>query len=125
MGSSSSNSSTSSSTDKRVVTDSGIGVSGNKNTITVESVDKEIVGKALDTVQISDALNADSFNALLKAADGLFNRGEGLINRTQTAIADAYAQAQDNTKSTIDNRTVIVLGIAAAGVATAYAMRKK
>lgn len=125
MGSSSSNASSSTAIDRRVVTDSGIGVSGDSNVISVTSVDPTIVQAALDTVTANDALQSGNFNSLLNVADKLFNQGQNLIGQTQKAVADAYSQAQTDAKSTIDNRTIVVLGVAAAGVAAAYALRKK
>ncbi len=125
MGSSSSTTSKTAQTDQRIANDSGIAVSGSDNAITVTTLDEGIVNKALDTVQVADAINADTFNSLLKVADGLFTKGEKLIGQTQSAVADAYSQAQTDAKSTIDNRTIVVLGVAAAGVAAAYALRKK
>ncbi len=81
--------------------------------------------KALETVQMSDAISGQGFDKLLTAAESLFNKGEKMIGQTQTAVLDAYQQAQDNTKSTIDNRTVIVLGVAAAATVGIFALRKK
>lgn len=130
MGSSSSNATATTNTDRRIVNESGIvstsdlNVKGNQNVITVESLDAGIVNKALDTVQINDALGAKGFDSLLNAADKLFTQGQNLIGQTQTAVADAYRTAKDTEKSTIDNRTIVVLGVAAAAVGV-YAMRKK
>ncbi len=125
MGSSSSNASTTNNTDRRLVTgEKSVGVNGSDNTVTVQSVDAEIVGKALETVQVNDALGQEGFSKLLTVAENLFNKGESLIGQTQSAVADAYSQAQTDAKSTIDNRTIIVLGVAAAAVGIA-AMRKK
>ncbi len=89
MGSSSSNASSSTSIDRRVVTDSGIGVSGDSNVISVQSVDPTIVQAALDTVQTNDALQSGNFNSLLNVADKIFNQGQNLIGQTQKAVADA------------------------------------
>lgn len=130
MGSSSSNATSTTNTDRRIVNESGIvttsdlSVKGNQNVVTVNSLDEGIVNKALDTVQINDALGAQGFNNLLSAADKLFTQGQNLIGQTQTAVADAYKTAQDSAKSTIDNRTVVVLGVAAAAVGI-FALRKK
>ncbi len=125
MGSSSSNASTTNNADKRVVTAAGsVGVSGDKNVITVNSLDEGIVTKALETVQVNDALGQEGFSKLLAVAENLFNKGEGLIGQTQAAVADAYSQAQTDAKSTIDNRTIVVLGVAAAAVGI-FALRKK
>jgi hypothetical protein len=136
MGSSSSNASSSTSIDRRVVTSSGIGVSGDSNVISVQSVDPTIAQAAFDTVKTNDALmsgnlntivnaGSDGFDKLVSTAEKLFTQGQNLIGQTQSAVADAYSKAQNDAKSTIDNRTIVVLGVAAAGVAAAYALRKK
>ncbi len=125
MGSSSSTSSKTDQIDRRIVNESGVANSGDSNSVTINALDGGIVKAALDTVQVSDALSAQSLDKLLQVAEGLFTGGERLIGQTQAAVADAYSQAQTDAKSTIDNRTIVVLGVAAAGVAAAYALRKK
>ncbi len=125
MGSSSSNASSTNNIDRRLVTGEGsLGVAGDGNTVTVNSLDEGIVTKALETVQVNDALGQEGFSKLLTVAENLFNQGQGLIGQTQAAVADAYSQAQTDAKSTIDNRTIVVLGVAAAAVGI-FALRKK
>lgn len=125
MGKSSSNAATTTNTDKRLVTgENSLGVSADNSTVTVNTLDDGIVNEALKTVQISDAISADGFGKLLNVAESLFNQGQNLIGQTQSAVAQAYSQAQTDAKSTIDNRTVIVLGVAAAAVGI-FALRKK
>lgn len=125
MGKSSSNAATTNNTDKRLVTGEGsLGVSADNSSVTVNMLDGGIVSEALKTVQISDAISADGFGKLLNVAETLFNQGQNLIGQTQSAVAQAYSQAQTDAKSTIDNRTVIVLGVAAAAVGI-FALRKK
>lgn len=117
MGSKSSSKQSSSNYDNRVAVQDGIGLSySSGNTINVETLDAEIVGKALDSVNVSNALNSDNFTKLLDVQKDMFNTSQGLIGQTQQAVADAYSQAQTDAKGTIDNRTMIVLGIAAAAV---------
>lgn len=125
MGKSSSNATTTTNTDKRLVTGEGsLGVSADNSSVTLNMLDGGIVSEALKTVQISDAISADGFGKLLNVAESLFNQGQNLIGQTQSAVAQAYSQAQTDSKSTIDNRTVIVLGVAAAAVGM-FALRKK
>lgn len=125
MGSSSSNASSTNNIDRRLVTGEGsLGVAGDSNVVTVNSLDEGIVTKALETVQVNDALGQEGFSKLLTVAENLFNQGQGLIGQTQAAVADAYSQAQTDAKSTIDNRTIVVLGVAAAAVGI-FAIRKK
>lgn len=125
MGSSSSNASSTNNIDRRLVTGEGsLGVAGDSNVVTVNTLDGGIVTEALKTVQINDALGQEGFSKLLTVAQDLFNQGQGLIGQTQAAVADAYSQAQTDAKSTIDNRTIVVLGVAAAAVGI-FAIRKK
>lgn len=121
----STNATTTNNTDKRLVTgESSIGISADDSSVTLNMLDGGIVNEALKTVQINDALGADGFNKLLAVAENLFNQGQNLIGQTQKSVADAYSQAQIDTKSTIDNRTIVVLGVAAAAVGV-FALRKK
>jgi hypothetical protein len=138
--SSSSSSNTTNNYDKRVVTNDGFGLSGDANQVELTTnnttnvldagVIKEAfafsgdtVGRALDSIDASNATLGDGYGALIEAADNLFNRGENLIGQTQKAVADAYGQAQADKNGTIDNRTIIVL--AAVGAAAVFALRKK
>lgn len=125
--------SSSAQSDRRLTLNSGaVGVSGDGNTLTV--TDGGTVARALDTVDRSNALQGEAldtllntqgqgFQRLLEAADSLFDRGQALIGQTQSAVADAYGQAQANKSGTIDNRTLIVLAVAA-GAAFVLTNRK-
>ena len=114
-GSDSSSSQSSSNQDNRVAVQDGIGLSASSgNVISVTTVDAEVVGKALDSVNVSNALNSDNFTKLLDVQKDMFNTSQGLIGQTQKSVADAYAQAQTEAKGTIDNKTIMVLGVAAA-----------
>lgn len=144
-GGDSESSQSSSNYDQRVAVQDGIGLSGSSgNTISVQTVDAQIVGKALDSVNVSNALGADNFSKLLKTSGDMFgqslksnesvysqslnamtkvfNEGQGLIGQTQKAVADAYSMAQNDKAGTIDNRTIIVLAVA--GAAALVAMNK-
>ena len=122
----STNQTTTSNTDKRIaVGDGGLAVSADKSTVSVNVMDGGIVKDALNMVDHSNVINGQSFDNLLAVATDLFDKGQNLIGQTQQAVADAYSKAQTDAKSTIDNRTIIVLGVAAAGVATAFALRKR
>lgn len=89
------------------VTAGTVGISGSGNAVNI--TDGGIVARSLDTV---DKVVGTGFTELLDTA-------EGLIGRTQTLVADAYAQADANKSQTIDNRTLIVLALAAAAVLVA------
>jgi hypothetical protein len=80
------------------------------------------VSRALETV---DSTLNDGFNRLLDISQGLFAYGGDLIDQTQQTVAGAYADAQNTAKGTIDNRTIIVLALAAAGTFAAVMILKK
>lgn len=123
--SSSSSASTTTNQDNRVAVQDGIGLSNSSgNAINITTVDGQIVGRALDTVDLNNATLGEGFESLLSAADNLFNRGENLIGQTQKAVADAYGQAQINAAGTIDNRTIIVLAVAAGAAVIALSRSK-
>lgn len=122
-GGSNSSSSTTTNIDQRLaVGDGGAGISGNNSSIVI--TDGGIVSRALDTVDVANATNADSFGALLEASTKLFDRGESLISQTQKSVADAYASAQNTKAGTIDNKTMIVFAVVAAG-AFAFSRRAR
>jgi hypothetical protein len=91
-------------------------------TINNTTTDAALFSRALNTVDLSNATNAEGFTQLLDAAGNLFDRGEGLIGQTQKSVADAFSQAQNDKAGTIDNRTIIVLAVA--GAAALFAFRK-
>lgn len=121
--------------DQRVAVQDGIGLSAsNGNTINVQAMDAEVVGKALDSVNLATVQGGENYTALLDVSEGMFgksmdamtkvfNEGQGLIGQTQKAVADAYGQAQNDKAGTIDNRTIIVLAVA--GAAALVAMNHK
>lgn len=110
--------------DKRMAVGNGaIGASSENSTVSITTTDSGIVSRALDSVDVASATTAQGFDALLNAADKLFNRGQNLIGQTQQAVAEAYQQAQTTKQATIDNRTLIVLAVA--GAAAVVAMKRK
>lgn len=112
-GGSSSSSTTTTNIDKRLaVGDGGIGNTGDN--VSVNVTDGGIVSRALDTIDLSNATNADGFGKLLEASTRLFDRGENLIGQTQKGVADAYASAQAQKTGSIDNKTIIILAVAGA-----------
>jgi hypothetical protein len=139
MGSRSNSKQATTNNDNRVAVDSGLGLSAssknvlgglglnldksNANTFSINTSDPAIVTRALNSVDVANAGMSDGFTKLLDAAGSLFDRGETLIGRTQTAVADAYGRAQTDTKGGIDQRTMIVLAVAGAA-ALAFSRRK-
>lgn len=112
----------------------------------IQALDREIVNRALDTVAASDATNGEGFSRLLGVADKLFantndttfgilGAAERMFNRTTdtaSSMAGRYTQdvmqgvsqtTADRTGS-IDQKTMIVLGVAGAVALVAINMRK-
>lgn len=143
----SSSSSTTNNYDKRNAVQDGIGLSGDGSSVTVTNniTDAGIVSRALDSLDLGNANNAQGFGKLLDAsgellgtitssqasgfdkligvAADMWNQGQNLIGTTQKSVADAYSTAQSDKAGAIDNRTLIVLAVAAAA-ALAFMNRK-
>lgn len=104
-------------TDKRMVVDTGVGISSESSTVNVTTLDAGIVNKALDTIRQNDAGLGEGFTKLLGLAEMLFKDGSDLIESTQTAslaqLETINSAANDKTGA-IDQKTIIVLGIAGA-----------
>lgn len=126
---------------RNAVGNGGFGITGDGSSINstsntyIQSVDREIVSRALDSVDISSAENRQGFESLLEQSGGMFeklvdtgremfNTTQGLIGQTQQSVADAYSMAQTDAKGTIDNRTIIVLALAGVAVVVLMAQRK-
>lgn len=143
--SSSAQSSTTNNLDNRVAVQDGIGLSnssGNAITITDagatgKALDATVatvrdalgfsgntVSRAFDSVEVANATLDSGYSKLIDAATEVFDRGQSLIGQTQKAVADAYGQAQADTKGTIDNRTIIVLAVAGVVAAIFFARGK-
>ena len=111
--------------DQRNAVQDGIALSGSSgNAVTLNVTDGGIVTKALDSINLNNATNAEGFESLLSAAESLWQRGEKLIGQTQQSVADAYMTAQPEAKGTLDNRTIAVIAVAGAA-ALAFASRRK
>lgn len=130
-GSRSSSAQSTSNIDRRIAVQDGIGISGDSNALelitntTTNVLDggaikgafettESTVSRALDSVDVSNATLGQGYDRLLGAAERLFDRGGELIGQTQKSVADAYVRAQDTSRGTIDNRTIIVLAVAGA-----------
>lgn len=114
------------STDTRGVADNGsVLITGSNNALNIESVDSEIAKAAFDFAAASDASAAEGFDKLLQVAGDVFDRGQSMIGLTQQSVLDAYAQAEADKSKTIDNRTIIILALAAAGALVLVKIGKK
>lgn len=126
-GSSSSTASTTTNVDKRLALEQGIAISSDQSTVNVQALDAGIVEKALDTVSIADASNAQGFNSLLSLADKFITGAGDVIKTTQaTTLAQvgALGTAQNDARGTIDQKTMIVLAVAGVGALWAFNRKK-
>lgn len=103
--------SSSTATDKRLVTgesSAGTSIDANRSTVAVTNnvTDGGIVSRALDSIDLANATQGEGFSRLIDA-------GESLIGQTQKHVADAYASATTEKAGTIDNKTLMILGVAA------------
>lgn len=138
-GGGSSSSQASSNYDNRVAVQDGIGLSASNNNsvsttnqswLNITTTDAGVVSRGLDTVDkttagafelVNDALGfgESSFSKLLEAQQNMFNRGEAMIGQTQQFAADAYSQAHADKGGTIDQRTMIIMGVVAVAAVVA------
>lgn len=126
-GSSSSTASTTTNTDKRIAIQDGIGISSDTSTVNVQTLDAGIVNKALDTVSVADASNAQGFTQLLSLADKFMQGAGEIITTTQAttmAQVGALSTAQNDSRGTIDQKTMIALAVAGVGAIWAFNRKK-
>lgn len=126
--SSSSVATTSANTDRRMAFSSGVGISSDNSTINVQSVDAEIVKKALESVDLSSATAGAGIDKLLDVADHLFTGAGQMVNQTQNAALaqlDSLNRAQNDSRGSIDQKTMIMLAIAGAAVVIIPKMKGK
>lgn len=106
----------------------GLAADGATVSITNNSLDGEVIGKALDVVAQSDATNGDGFNSLLRLADKFISGAGDVIGKTQETTMkqiEAVNMAANDKSGQIDQKTMMVAVGAAAAVAIAFAVGKK
>lgn len=125
-------------TDKRIATESGLVAtegSSISSVTNIQSLDKDIVSKALETVQVADATNGDSFNGLLNLADRFLtatkesgrmttDAATTLAGRYTADVMDGISKATADKTGSIDQKTMMVLATVA-GVAFVASRRSK
>jgi hypothetical protein len=113
--------------DKRLVNESGIALSAEGSTISInnkmESIDAEIAKAAFDFASGADAVSGEGFNKLLSLADKVITGGAELVTKSQDMSLSAMAAAQNDSKGAIDQKTMIMLS--AAAVVAVVAMNGK
>lgn len=114
-------------------TDSRSWANSETDNSTVNVTDSGIVSRALDSIDLSNATTGQGFSNLLdvgksifsqanSSQEGIFSKlieaGKGLIGQTQQSVSDAYQTATAEKSGALDNKTLMILGVAAiAGVA--------
>lgn len=132
-GGSSSSTSSTTNTDKRMALDTGVGVSSDSSTVTVNALDSGAVAGALDFASNTNSAISANYDKLLsgtgQALSGIFALADKALAGGYKSLDTTQGQFQTTldtaqSKGTLDNRTITVLGVAAAAIA-AFALRKK
>ncbi len=126
--SSSSTQTTSANTDRRLAFSSGVGISADNSSVNVQSVDSEIVKRALDSVDVSTANAGAGVDKLLDVADRLFTGAGQMVSQTQNAALaqlDTLNRAQNDAKGAIDQKTLVIIAIAGAAMVIVPKISKK
>lgn len=111
----SSSSSTTVNKDQRVVADGGsIGVSG--ESVTLNVTDGGAVQSALDFGKEVNAVAGSNYDKLLDVATGLFQGAASAVSKAQDQTAAAYQTAVTEKSGSVDNKTIAIVALAAAGV---------
>jgi hypothetical protein len=108
-------------TDRRIVTDKGV-VATDGAVINYTGLDADVAKAAFDTVQIADAQNGEGFGKLLSLADKIISGGGAMLTKGQDQVLQAAQSVQAEKQGSIDQKTIMILGVAAAA---AFAMSRK
>ncbi|MDO9011330.1 MAG: hypothetical protein Q7U78_05920 [Gallionella sp.] len=131
-GGSSASTSTTNNTDARLVNSGGIGIT-NSSGLTINALDGGAVSGALDLIAKTNSASAGNYDNLLKSTNDALGGIFSLANTTIKGSMDSLSQSQNNfgalvdtkqSAGTLDNRTITILGISAAVVVGAFAMRR-
>lgn len=131
-GGSSASSATTNNTDARLVNSGGVGIT-NSSAVTVNALDGGAVKGALDLATKANDAAGINYDNLLKTSNsaltGIFSLAADTLKGGFSSLAQSQSQAQATidtaqSKGTLDNRTITLLGIAAT-IAAAFIMRGK
>lgn len=121
MGGSSSSSSTADQTtttqswDNRIVTESGVVATGGSSIVaTIEHMDGDIVKAALDFAANASDDNSVNLGKLIDFGAELFTKGATMLQTGQDTVLSAMQSVENDKRGALDQKTVVVLGIAAA-----------
>lgn len=112
-------------TDKRVVVDSGAGISGDNSSIVVNAADVDVVKRAMDSFDKGTATQGQGYSELLQTAWKMFDKSTSAVGSAQAGLAQAYAQHEQDAKGAVDQKTILALAGLAAVVVGAAIFRGK
>lgn len=126
-GSSSSSSQTTTSTDKRLVVDSGVGVSSDSSTVNVNALDGGSIAEAFKFADAVSKGNQSNVSEIIKLAGGVFSNAyktldkqAGFVDNAGQAVAKAYEDAKG---AGVEKTALIAVGIAALAMIGLKAMK--
>ncbi len=79
---------------------------------------------ALDFAAGANAINGQGFQSLLSGGLNLLNKAFDATTKTQQFTADAYQTASAELSGSLDNKTIMILGLAAAAALAFFAVKK-
>lgn len=101
--------------DNRIVTEEGIIATGGSSIVAnIERMDGDIVKAALEFATNASDDNSVNFGKLIELGSDMFTRGATMLETGQQTVLQAMASAENDKRGAIDQKTVVVLGIAAA-----------
>lgn len=101
--------------DNRIVNESGIVATGGASIVAnIESMDGDIVKAALDFATDASDDNSANLGKLIDFGKEMFGKGAQMLQTGQDTVLQAMASAENDKRGSIDQKTVVVLGIAAA-----------
>lgn len=121
--------------DKRFVNESGLAISAEGSSISLQMLDEAIVSEALRTVQYSDALTAGGFDKMLSLVDSVTSKthstAENLAN-TAAGMAGSYsddvmkgvASTVSEREGRFDQQTIVILATVAVAGMVFYSRKK-
>lgn len=123
-GSSSSNETTTQNIDKRLVVDSGVGVSSDSSTVNVSALDGgaiasafEFAGQNVELMKSADALQGKTVSELLGLTDRVFQGAFTVLDKNAALVESSskfVSQAYDNAKGEGDVKKLVAAGVIAA-----------
>lgn len=127
-GGGSSSESTTTSIDKRLVVDSGIGISSDTSTLNLQVLDGGSVAAALDFAAQNDLTTGENIAALLGLTGNIFagaltvlDRNADLVQSSGNLVATAYEDAKGQTA---DNKYLIAGALAIVGLVAVKSFKR-